>query len=84
MQQEGCIPNIVTYNTLIDVYGKLGQWQEALGVLETLRMEVSRRGQETRPQAALCPKLCRRSWPQTFPGLCTEAGGVCPRLMQPR
>ena len=41
MQQEGCMPNIVTYNTLIDVYGKLGQWQEALGVLETLRMEVS-------------------------------------------
>eukprot|EP00891_Asterochloris_glomerata_P006084 jgi/Astpho2/6084/Aster-04031 len=39
MQQEGCMPNIVTYNTLIDVYGKLGQWQEALGVLETLRME---------------------------------------------
>ncbi len=44
MQQEGCMPNIVTYNTLIDVYGKLGQWQEALGVLETLRMEVGSRG----------------------------------------
>ena len=38
------MPNIVTYNTLIDVYGKLGQWQEALGVLETLRMEVGSRG----------------------------------------
>lgn len=42
MQREGCTPNIVTYNTLIDVYGKLGQWQEALGVLDTLRIEVHR------------------------------------------
>lgn len=29
---------VVTYNTLIDVYGKTGQWEEALGVLQ--RMEV--------------------------------------------
>ena len=28
----------MTYNTLIDVYGKTGQWAEALGVLH--RMEV--------------------------------------------
>ena len=55
MQQEGCMPNIVTYNTLIDVYGKLGQWQEALGVLDTLRMEVSSRGRAGQSQAAFCP-----------------------------
>ena len=28
---QGCPANIVTFNTLIDVYGKSGQWEEALG-----------------------------------------------------
>lgn len=28
---QGCPPNVVTCNTLIDVYGKSGQWEEALG-----------------------------------------------------
>jgi pentatricopeptide repeat protein len=30
--REGCVPNVVTYNTLIDVHGKIGQWAEALKV----------------------------------------------------
>lgn len=30
--REGCSPNVVTYNTLIDVHGKTGQWAEALKV----------------------------------------------------
>jgi pentatricopeptide repeat protein len=30
--REGCVPNVVTYNTLIDVHGKTGQWAEALKV----------------------------------------------------
>jgi pentatricopeptide repeat protein len=32
VQDEGCQPNVVTYNTLIDVYGKMGCWQEAVQV----------------------------------------------------
>jgi len=27
MQVEGCAANVVTYNTLVDIYGKLGRWQ---------------------------------------------------------
>lgn len=40
MRAEGCSPNVVTYNTLIDVYGKLGQWERALAVLGDMRREV--------------------------------------------
>jgi pentatricopeptide repeat domain-containing protein 1 len=36
MLREGCTPNVVTYNTLIDVYGKTGQWGEALRVIDTM------------------------------------------------
>lgn len=41
MRAERCTPNVVTYNTLIDVYGKLGQWDRALGVIKLMRSEVS-------------------------------------------
>lgn len=37
---QGCPANVVTYNTLIDVYGKSGQWEQALGVLEQMKREV--------------------------------------------
>lgn len=30
----------VTYNTLIDVYGKLGQWEQALQVLRRMKFQV--------------------------------------------
>ena len=30
----------VTYNTLIDVYGKLGQWEQALQVLRRMKYQV--------------------------------------------
>ena len=30
MLAEGCTPNLVTYTTLIDVYGKTGAWEEAI------------------------------------------------------
>jgi pentatricopeptide repeat protein len=36
MLREGCTPNVVTYNTLIDVYGKTGQSGEALRVLDQM------------------------------------------------
>jgi pentatricopeptide repeat domain-containing protein 1 len=41
MQAEGCTPNVVTYNTLIDVYGKLGQPDKAVGVLSLMKQQVS-------------------------------------------
>ena len=40
LQKEGCRPNIVTYNTLIDVYGKMGEWQAAVKVLDEMTTEV--------------------------------------------
>ena len=38
--REGCTPNLVTYNILIDVYGKMGSWQEAVQVLDALESQV--------------------------------------------
>jgi pentatricopeptide repeat protein len=40
MLNEGCSPNLVTFNTLIDVYGKTGNWEEAVRVLDTLEQQV--------------------------------------------
>ena len=40
MRQDGCLPNVVTYNTLIDVYGKMGQWDHAVKILSTMKAEV--------------------------------------------
>ena len=40
VQDEGCQPNVVTYNTLIDVYGKMGCWQEAVQVLDDMTAKV--------------------------------------------
>ncbi len=41
MRQDGCTPNVVTYNTLIDVYGKMQQWEQAVKVLTLMKNEVS-------------------------------------------
>jgi pentatricopeptide repeat protein len=40
MLAEGCAPNLVTYNILIDVYVKKGQWEEAVKILDTLEQQV--------------------------------------------
>ena len=32
--QDNCTPNVVTYNTLVDVYGKMGDWERAIDVLD--------------------------------------------------
>lgn len=40
MRQTDCSPNVVTYNTLIDVYGKLGQWEDAVRVIDVMQREV--------------------------------------------
>lgn len=39
MLAEGCTPNLVTFNTLIDVYGKTGAWEEAVAVLDALEAQ---------------------------------------------
>ena len=39
--REGCTPNLVTFNILIDIYGKTNQWQEAVKVLDALDAQVS-------------------------------------------
>ena len=38
--REGCTPNLVTFNILIDIYGKTNQWQEAVKVLDALDAQV--------------------------------------------
>lgn len=38
--RDGCTPNLVTYNILIDVHGKTGQWHEAIKVLDALESQV--------------------------------------------
>lgn len=38
--RDGCVPNLVTYNILIDVHGKTGNWREAVKVLDALENQV--------------------------------------------
>jgi pentatricopeptide repeat protein len=40
MEQSNVQPNLVTYNTLIDCYGKTGQWGEAMQVLDKMKKQV--------------------------------------------
>jgi pentatricopeptide repeat protein len=40
MLSAGLQPNLVTYNTLLEVYAKRGMWREAVGVLDTLEQQV--------------------------------------------
>jgi pentatricopeptide repeat protein len=35
-----CALGQVTFNTLVDLYGKLGQWERAVQVLDAMRHEV--------------------------------------------
>lgn len=37
---EGCTPNLVVYNILIDIHGKSGQWAKAVEVLGMLQVQV--------------------------------------------
>lgn len=39
MVAEGCAPNLVTYNTLLEALAKRAKWREALTVLEALRAQ---------------------------------------------
>lgn len=44
MHEDKIRPNVVTYNTLVDVYGKTGQWEKAVQVLDDMRLEVRLQG----------------------------------------
>ena len=52
MRQEGCAANVVTFNTLIDVYGKMGQWEQANRVPSTMKHEV-------KPPSLSPERVCR-------------------------
>ena len=57
MRQEGCAANVVTYNTLIDVYGKMGQWEQANKIPSIMKGEVSSPFYLLRIQAGVCQPL---------------------------
>lgn len=56
MRADGVRPNVVTYNTLVDVYGKIGQWERAVGVLDDMGQDVSR-GMGFHLQFAACAQI---------------------------
>ena len=80
MQMDGLHANVVTYNTLIDIHGKLGRWQDAIGVLDLIAEQVlgsrcillarcfSDALQLERPMENLqSSELCiRHSWPMSL------------------
>jgi pentatricopeptide repeat domain-containing protein 1 len=37
---EGCAPNLVTFNILIDIHAKGGQWARAVEVLDQIKAQV--------------------------------------------
>ena len=57
-QVDGLRANVVTYNTLIDIYGKLGRWVDAIGVLDMIAHQVTYFFILTRtPTHTLCTKI---------------------------
>ena len=63
MLSAGLQPNLVTYNTLLEVYAKRGMWREAVGVLDTLEQQVWRAAvASTHVAAAIkpCASWCHR------------------------
>lgn len=56
MHEDRIRPNVVTYNTLVDVYGKTGQWEKAVRVLEDMRDEVRPQQQQQPGPAAVVAK----------------------------
>ena len=39
MQQQGCVPDVVTFTALISAYEKGGQWRRALAAYELMRQQ---------------------------------------------
>lgn len=53
MHEDRIRPNVVTYNTLVDVYGKTGQWEKAVQVLDEMREEVSHMHRQLEPASPI-------------------------------
>ena len=66
LQLEGCQPNVVTYNTLVDVYGKIGRPADAVATLDTMQMAVSQNCQAYRTPNFVWH--CMFCWPCSRPG----------------
>jgi pentatricopeptide repeat protein len=56
MHEDRIRPNVVTYNTLVDVYGKTGQWEKAVRVLDDMRDEVGWQQQQLQRGSAASAK----------------------------
>lgn len=39
MQQQGCVPDVVTFTALISAYEKGGQWRQALAAYQLMRQQ---------------------------------------------
>jgi pentatricopeptide repeat protein len=39
MKDQGLLPNIITYTTLVDVYGRSGRYQEAIDCIEAMKAD---------------------------------------------
>lgn len=44
MESEGYSPNILTLDSMVVVFGKLGMWQEAIQVIYQMKAQVTRKG----------------------------------------
>jgi len=59
-QVEGCAANVVTYNTLVDVYGKLGRWQDAIRVISEVYMRGLKPDVRTFNTAIIAANMCNQ------------------------
>lgn len=57
MLNEGLQPNLVTYNTLLEVYAKRGMWAKAVGVLDILEQQVRGPTAATARRLAAAPSV---------------------------
>jgi pentatricopeptide repeat protein len=39
MKEQGLVPNIITYTTLVDVYGRSGRYKEAIDCIEAMKAD---------------------------------------------
>lgn len=60
LQREGCEPNVVTYNTLVDLYGKLGRWEQAVGVIDQVIRSGLRPEVRTYNTAIIAANQCNK------------------------
>jgi pentatricopeptide repeat domain-containing protein 1 len=59
-QVEGCAANVVTFNTLVDVYGKLGRWQDAIRVISQVYMRGLKPDVRTFNTAIIAANMCNQ------------------------